>query len=1088
MYHLFNKLCLGALLCGSALSSTAQTAAGGESLRYPTDQTATLFRNPPRDYYPETWFHFIGGNVSKEGVTADLEAIRDAGISGIQFFHGKGKGTWPGVTEKVETLSEKWDDMVMWVAEECQRLGLTFTMQNCPGWSYAGGPWIEPSNAMRNLVWSRTDVDGGKKQSVTLPVPQPSSEKWRDYKDLFVIAFPTPEGDTGAPLMPSAVLSNSKAVDWTAALKEDKAVKLKPSGNTPWTVSVAFDKPETIRTVCFPPVRSYSRSWCYEPGVTVDLFAMVDGKEERIAHLDMPAANWQDDQPITLACKEVETQRLRVEIANKHEMNLEYIRFYSAARQQNWESEAAWTLRRIVREDYPEQSAQTKLLPKEVRLITTAMDATGTLQLKLPRGKWTVLRIGHVNTGMKNAPAPPEATGWECTKLNPSGARANFNGYIGRLLSDNPSLRNGMMDGILIDSWECKTQTWTAGLDSIFHSKWGYELLPMMPALFGYVVESPETTAKFLRDWRVTLNDLLVKNFFGEMGDIAKANGLKISFETACGDVFPGDILEYYKYSDIPMTEFWAIKEGVTAGGLNAGNADFKPIRPTVSAARMYGKKRIAAEAFTAYPLSWNVHPGYLKDFADLHFARGVTHMVFHTYTHNPNVGGLPPGTSFGSGIGTPFLRGQTWWKDMPRFTDYLARCNYMLERGNPVADVLMYIGDEQNHKPAQNLTEFPEGYSYDYCNPDVLLNRLSVSNGCLVTPEGISYRILWLYDCQRMVPETLERLLALVRQGAVVAGNAPTGMATLGGGKAASERFAQLVKELWGDGTETVRNIGQGKVYNLSIADAVRAENILPDVNQDFAHLRWIHRKDGNADIYFLSAPDTAAFNGNVTFRAKGCPRQWNAVNGEISALAAQKAANGTAVGIHLAAGESCFVVFDGTKNADDAVVYAPAEEKELQTEWEIAFPEGWGVETQALTTTTLLPWKELLNTDEGRAFSGTATYKTSFSCETILPESRYILDLGNVAMTAEVRLNGTPVTTLWASPYSVDVTALLKSGVNSLEIDVTSTWHNRLVYDAGLPREQRKTWTISGPKANAELVDYGLMGPVKLRKMAKR
>ncbi len=162
------------------------------------------------------------------------------------------------------------------------------------------------------------------------------------------------------------------------------------------------------------------------------------------------------------------------------------------------------------------------------------------------------------------------------------------------------------------------------------------------------------------------------------------------------------------------MCEFWQPRSDSYVGSI-----EFKPVKPAVSAARGYGKKRVAAEALTSFELTWDEHPRFLKDMADDHFARGVTHLVFHTYTHNPRTDFLPPGSSFGTGIGTPFLRLQTWWQHMPSFTDYLARCNYMLETGNPVSDVLMYLGDEQNHKPPQ-LLPFPEGYSYDYCNPEL--------------------------------------------------------------------------------------------------------------------------------------------------------------------------------------------------------------------------------------------------------------------------------------------------------------------------------------------------------------------------------
>ena len=1036
-----------------------------------------IFRKPGKVHYPETWFHFIGGNVSKEGITADLEAIAAAGISGIQLFHGQFGGEWPGVSPQIKALSESWDDLIVWTAEECKRLDLKFTMQNCPGWSYAGGPWIEPENSMRHLVRSRTDIEGGQMVNIQLEMPQPSKEDWRNYQDLFVIAFPTPEGDTGARLIPAHVQSNRTDLSWKECLVEQKRLVLSPSLQEPTSIDIEFDKETTIRTVEFPPVNSFSHAWSYSPDIKVAIYARTGDGMKQVARLEMPPGSWQDDKPISIACEEETAKSYRVEISNLHDMAISYINFYSASRQQNWESEAAWTLRRIVREDYPKQSPSTWVDPSAIMNITDKMDPLGELTWDAPQGKWTLLRIGHVNTGMKNGPAPPEATGWEANKLDVSGARANFEGYIGRLLADNSSLKNGLLDGILIDSWECKTQTWTAGLDDTFRKKWDYSLFSMFPAIFGYVVEDPETTARFLRDWRVTLNDLLVKNFFGEMGSIARENGLKISFETASGDVFPGDILEYYKYADVPMCEFWHPRQDSYVGSF-----EFKPVKPCVSASRIYGKGRTAAEAFTSFNLTWNEHPRFLKEIADEHLAQGVTHLVFHTYTHNPRTDFLPPSTSFGSGIGTPFLRLQTWWGDMPYFTDYLARCNYMLENGNPVSDVLMYLGDEQNHKPQQSL-EFPEGYAYDYCNPDVLLNRLSVKNGQLVTPEGIAYRVLWLYDCKRMLPETLEKILSFVRQGVTVVGEPPTGIATLSGGKTRETRFQKAVKALWGDGSQSVRNVGKGKVYSGQIENVLFSEKIQPDIDVKYSDVRWLHRKTDEFDFYFLSTPVEKGYKGTVSFRAKGNAEVWNPLTGETAGVVSKMTEEGyTQVELDLSAGTSCFVVFNGNPTPAENPLNTTVK-MEIQNGWELSFPAGWGIEPSPVKIDGLMAWKDIPSlSTEGKAFSGTAVYHTTFHMDGIADNTRYLLDLGQVEMIAKVGLNGSEVATQWTYPYRMDITPYLQPGENKLEVTVTSTWFNRLVYDAGLPEPQRKTWTINGPKAESPLKEYGLLGPVTI------
>lgn len=1036
------------------------------------------FKSPPKVYAPETWFHYIGGNVSKTGITADLEAIAGAGLSGIQLFHGQFGGPWPGVESQIACLSPLWDDAVKYTAEECRRLGLRFTMQNCPGWAMSGGPWIEPANAMRHLAWSRTDISGGTTVRTKLPLPQPSDEVWRDYKDITVLAFPTPEGDTDEPLHPISIKSNHDLA-WeeclSGSLKEP--LKLAPATKTnPHWIEITFTKPTLLRTVEFPSINSISHNWCYEPGIEVKIQAvMPDGTIKDILYTDMPQASWQDDRPISLACSEIAgVVTYRISIINQHDMALGSIRLFSAARQNNWEAEAGWTLRSIERNgEHPQQSAEAYIDMERIVDISDKMDELGQLKWHAPKGKWTVLRIGHINTGMRNSPAPPEGTGWECDKLSASGPNAHFAGYIGRL--SNGPLQGGLLNGMLLDSWECKTQTWTNDMEEEFQQATNYPLRKWFPAIFGYVVNDPETTKRFLRDWRATLGDLFANKFYGRMAELARENKLAITYETAAGDIFPVDILEYYKHADVPMCEFWQPFSDNFVGSLN-----FKPIKPTTSAARIYGKPRVAAEAFTSFALTWDEHLAMLKEVANINCIEGVTHLVFHTYTHNPQILFLPPGTSFGSNIGTPFLRGQTWWKHMPEFTSYLSRCSYLLERGRPVSDVLWYLGDEINHKPDQNAP-FPKGYKYDYCNPDVLLNRLSVRDGMLVTPEGIAYRVLWMPDSKRMLPETLEKIATLVNEGATVIGDAPQGLITLSGGEDAKKRFDIAVQKIWTASDNGLHKVGKGVVLSgTTLTQALNRLKIFPDVKGGEA--LWVHRQIDGADWYFVCAPKGSGFKGTLDFRNSGKVECWDPVTGIIRPKAGKQNGLYTSVSLDLPQAGSCFLVFKPTEKPEDTnEERMTLSETKLNNPWTISFPDGWGAPV-SLEITDLQPWKRLDIPEEAKAFSGTATYTTTFNLDQIAPDAKYLLDLGQVEMIAEVSLNGKPLRTLWAPPYRLDLTEAIKKGTNELKIEVTSTWFNRLVYDAGLPETDRKTWTINGPSKDAELRDNGLLGPVVL------
>ena len=951
------------------------------------------FRKPPQIYRPQTWFHYIGGNVSKEGITADLEAIAKTGISGIQLFHGQFGGPWPGVKPQIACLSPLWDDAVKHTAQECRRLGLRFTMQNCPGWAMSGGPWIEPSNAMRHLVWSRTDINGGNTVSITLPVPQPSTEPWRDYKPVTVLAFPTPMDDTNTPLKPNQVNSNLQNLAWLDCLAGNlkKSFTLPPAqeGNPNW-IEVTFPDETAVRTVEFSSINAFSHNFCYEPGVTVTVQAIFpDGNAREVLHTALPQSNWQDDRPVTLACDELKgIKTYRISIVNQHPMALGSLRLFSSARKNNWESEAGWTLRSLIREgEHPRQSPAAFVDPLKILDITTAMDKQGNLKWNAPAGKWTILRIGHVNSGMKNGPAPAEGTGWECNKLSETGPDAQFAGYIGRL-SSNGGVINGLLNGVLMDSWECKTQTWTANMEEEFNRVSGYDLRKWLPAIFGYVVGDHETTTRFLRDWRATINDLFTNKFYGRMAKLAKDNGQTITFETAAGDVFPADILEYFKYADVPMCEFWQHSSETFVGSLN-----FKPIKPTASAARLYGKPRIAAEAFTSFELTWDEHLSVLKETANINCIEGVTHLVFHTYTHNPRIDFRPPGTSFGAGIGTPFLRGETWWKHMPEFTTYLSRCTYLLERGKPVSDILWYLGDEINHKPDQNAL-LPEGFKYDYCNPDVLLNRLTVRNGRIVTPEGISYRVLWLPNVPRMIPQTLEKLLALLREGATIIGEAPKGVATLTGSGEAQKRFDAAVSEIWGKTPENgIRNVGKGKVVSgITLAAALDQLKIEPDVTGGNA--LWLHRETDGADWYYVCAPRGGGFSGTLNFRNSGNVEIWDPLTGAVSPAIANHSGHHTQVTLDLPQAGSCFVVFQKRGKAV-RMINNPEPGKPQQTipftmPWKLAFPSGWGAPS-SVQVNELKAWKDLDMAPEAQAFSGTATYTTTFDAGNIKSNTNF-------------------------------------------------------------------------------------------------
>jgi hypothetical protein len=1112
------------------------------------------FKSPPKQFFPETWFHLIGGNVNRDDLTTDLEAVADAGISGIQLFHGRGRA-WPGVQPQIQTLSPTWDSLIGSIADEAERLNLKFTMQNCPGWAMSGGPWITPDKAMRHLVISRKNIVGGKPVSIELAVPQPSTEDWRDYRDVTVLAFPTPADDTGNWIVPEAIKSSLSDEPWTELLAgEEAAVQIPVAGDQPNWAEFQFRESITLRSIELPPMELLMKRMMFDPDSSISISAMVDGQWKELITHTIPRGNWQDRQPevpYVMAVPDAKSDRYRFVFQNDRPMELSQLRFSTTARLQDWRGQAGYALRSLERQSPVQQSADAWIQRDAIVDVTNQVDADGRLTWDVPVGNWTVVRFGHVNTGVTNKPAPPEATGFECDKLSPAGAEQHFAGYIGRLSKPGGPADSGRLKGMLIDSWECYTQTWTPEMEREFETRRGYSLRPWMPALAGWVVDDHRSSERFLRDWRATISDLIVEHYYGRLAELGREQGLQLSFETSVGDVSPGDILQYFQSADIPMCEVWQPNDP------HDGGLETKPIAPTASAAHIYGKPRVAAEAFTTAPMNWREHPFALKNVADRSFALGVTHMVFHTYTHNPL--DRVPGTSFGNTIGAPFLRGQTWWQHMPLFTDYLARCGFMLEQGRPVADVLWYLGDDVDQTPRQD-SPFPSGYHFDYANADALIHRLTIDDGDFVNPEGNRWRVLWLPtdQCRRMTPATLRRIKEMLMAGGTVIGTAPESNPSLTGGARADAEFESLVNELWGDAASGDRKIGSGRLlWGEGLAESLAKRGIEPDVIGTLPE-RWCHRRVDNTDLYFVIGDRNQSVDANLHFRSQGTPELWNPVDGSVTPIATLHATEtGTMVPIQLPVSGSTFVVFrpepaqpgirritfdgdvlldvhdpsrtdtspaysihgvsrnepiqpwvdpqpmtfdviDGGKkmiawnNGDYKIDRADGETlsikvSETQTiplasDWTLSFPDGWDAPA-IIKMDRVGPWSEMSD-EPTRHFSGTATYQTNVTLASIDKDDRFVLDLGRVGNIAKISVNGIDAGTWWTWPFRADITDFVTQGDNKLSIEVTNTWHNRLVHDASLKPNDRKTWTISPPASDSPL-DFAGLGPdVQLRR----
>jgi hypothetical protein len=596
----------------------------------------------------------------------------------------------------------------------------------------------------------------------------------------------------------------------------------------------------------------------------------------------------------------------------------------SDVRIDNIQGKASFTAKRVAALPWPDEkkvSPRDVIDPSAVIDLTPLLKSDGSLHWTVPEGRWTLLRVGHTSTGKHAFPAADSAQGLECDKLSREAVEWHFANLAGQLIDENGTLgkEESSLWGVHIDSWECGSQNWTPLMKEEFKKRRGYDLTPYLPALSGYVLGGIEISERFLWDFRKTISEMLVENYAGRMRELAAERGLKLSIQAYGHN--PSDNLPYAAEADEPQGEFWV--------GLHPVISKEMP-----SAGHVYGKNIISAEAFTSLETEkWLQHPGSIKARGDEAFCKGYNRFVIHRYAMQPWLDRFP-GITYGP-YGLHYERTQTWWEHSKPWHDYLARCQYLLRQGRPVADIC-YV---QSENPPQSSREAGfNGYEYDYCPPEAVLNRLSVKDGCLVTPEGVSYKILVLADSERMTPELLARVKELVSQGATVVGSRPRKSPSLVDYPECDAKVADLASELWGDGEESIvkRRVGKGMVISgVSPEDVLRGKGIGLDFCADGdpkSPFRYAHRQtDDGMDIYFFANTSPRAESLSCVFRVKDkIPELWNPEDGTVKPTAVFDA-NGefTSVPLRLQGGESVFVIFRPGKLPEDRIVAAIRNDK---------------------------------------------------------------------------------------------------------------------------------------------------------------
>ena len=1003
---------------------------GNSSAAGASNDLAKQFAAPPDSTRPRCYWYWMDGNISEEGITADLEAMKRVGIGGA--FIGV-IGGMSGATAKTDLkeLSEPWWKLIEHAIREAGRVGVDIGIFNCPGWSQSGGPWVKPTEAMRFLALKETQVRGPLVFNEKLPKPE------GDFQDVAVIGFPAP------------------ACDAKEATISSRA-----------STSIAFEMPSPFT----------ARSLSVEPATTMTVDAELqvseDGqvyrtlkkfKIERL-HLDLkvgpvPLA------PITLAFPATTARFFRLNLSK--DCQLGAVKLSSAARVERYMEKQLAKVYEGTRPPFdtylwapqPEpESAELTVAPRTVVNLTKQMAPDGTLKWEVPEGEWIVVRAVMLPTGTVNAPATPEATGLEVDKLNRAALKEHFDAYTGKLLKRMPKADRKAWKYAIADSYETGPQNWTDHFAADFAKRYGYDPLRFLPVMTGRVVGSADQSDRFLWDLRRLVADRIASDYVGALRDLCEQNGLKLWLENYGHWGFPAEFLQYGGASDEVGGEFWV---GDTSTGME--------LRAAASACHIYGKPQVWAEAFTGGP-SFLSTPRELKAQGDWAFCHGINQFVLHVYIHQPREDQKP---GINAWFGTEFNRHNTWFEQSKGWIDYMRRCSVLLQTGKPVAEIAYFIGEDTPKMDGGRKPSLPSGYEYDFINAEVIEQRLEVKNGRFVLPDGMSYKLLVLPESATLRPAVLRKISKLVADGGAVFGPAPERSPSLENFPACDAEVKALADSLWKQGRILTGN---------DLAQVLQKLDTPPDVVVPQAIL-WKHRKDAGRDIYFLSNQEKRARTETLSFRvANGSPSLWWPDSGRIEPVSFKVVEGRTEVALNFDPAGSVFVVFESAPPSPRGAAVAQsavASAQELAGPWSVEFPN------KKVGFEKLISWTDHADPDI-KYYSGTATYEARF--HTTATTASAFLDLGKVESIATVTLNGKAFPTLWKYPYRLDISSALKPGENVLTVAVVNTWNNRLVGDAALPPEKRQTFlTTSGKKEGASLQPSGLLGPVQLSTISK-
>jgi len=1055
------------------------------------------FKNPPAQARPHTWWHWMNGNITKQGITADLEAMKKIGLGGAQIFN---------VSESipdgpVKIMSPEWRELVKFAVSEADRVGIELCMHNCTGWSSSGGPWVTPEHAMQMVVFSQTAVKGGQKFSAVLEKPKTTVDF---YRDIAVFAFPTPKNDAArikdigvkagfgyrynqqpdlAAAPEGAAIKRESIVELTGKLGADGKLEWDvPAGD--WTVLRMGYTPTGVENAPSPvsgqglECDKLSRggldaSWNGLMGPVIKDLGPLAGKVLNNCLIDsyeMGGQNW------TPAFREEFKKRRGYDPL----MMLPVVagRFVGSGE----ESERfLWDFRRTIADLFADNyysyfaelchksGMQASIEPYDgpFECLLSGRDAD------IPMGEFWVggaesyscklaASVAHTYgrqiVGAESFTAVPQTGKWlnhpySLKSVGDLMYTVGINRYIIHRYAHQPWMDKfpGMTMGQWGTHFERTTTWWNQG------SAWVQYL-----ARCQYLLQQ----GRFVAD--------------------------------LC--YFPGDAAP----NDVPFNMDLKTK----GYDYDAVNADVLFGRMSVKDGRLTLKDGMSYRAMVLPEVAF-ITPRSLARVAEL-VKQGAT-VIGPRPSRSPSLTDFPKadaevvkiagemwGDADGKTVKSHALgKGKVIWGDAPEkvladagvgpdceFAGAIGKMSWI----HRVADgVDIYFLSNQGKKAQEVECTFRvSGKAPELWHAD--------------TGEMERAPVWSEKGGRTTVPIRFEpsgSVFVVFRKAA--AGEHLVSVKLPVGKEPVKVPVVEIKKAVY----EAVDGAGSVDVTAKVAAMAKAGQMTIPADNSSYGDPTYNHVKRLRVEYLLDGKPVSKSVeeNGTVDLVQLGGPDVPPAYTLSVGAGGAELTA--------FQAGVFEFVSSSGTMTKLDIKLIPPP--VEVGGSWALKFPPNWGA-PPSVTLDKLMSWSESADTGV-KYFSGTAEYEKEFdiSAGLVMKDRALVLDLGNVQNIAEVTLNGKDLGIWWKPPFSADISAVAKEGKNTLKVKVTNLWVNRLIGDEQLPEDvewngivlkQWPKWMVEGtPRPtkrltfttwhhwtkDSTLVESGLLGPVVLRPGAR-